>query len=112
MKIHFLYAFSTKGLLTILNGVLLYLGMIVKIAVAVVGGLLGWAYLRIKPPPPRICGSPGGPPITSPRVQLDDGRHLSYREWGISKDNAKYKIIVIHGFDSSKDLKLPISQVL
>ncbi|KAI3520613.1 hypothetical protein L1887_10063 [Cichorium endivia] len=90
------------------------LAMIVKIAVAVVGvgGFLGWIYTRIKPPPPKICGSPGGPPITSPRVQLSDGRHLSYREWGVSKDKAKYKIIVIHGFDSSKDLKLPLPQEL
>lgn len=86
--------------------------MIVKIAVAVVGGFLGWIYMRIKPPSPKICGSPGGPPITSPRVQLSDGRHLSYREWGISKDEAKHKIIIIHGFDSSKDLKLPVSQEL
>ncbi|KAI7746394.1 hypothetical protein M8C21_033624 [Ambrosia artemisiifolia] len=85
--------------------------MIVKIAIAVVGGLIGWAYIRIKPPPPRICGSPGGPPITSPRVQLNDGRHLAYREWGVSKDEAKHKIIVSHGFDSSKDLTLPLSQV-
>nr|XP_043632376.1 uncharacterized protein LOC122603671 [Erigeron canadensis]XP_043632377.1 uncharacterized protein LOC122603671 [Erigeron canadensis] len=86
--------------------------MIVNIAIVVASGFLGWAYIRFKPPPPKICGSPGGPPITSPRVQLDDGRHLSYKEWGISKDVAKHKVIVIHGFDSSKDLKLPISQEL
>ncbi|KVI09222.1 hypothetical protein Ccrd_012344 [Cynara cardunculus var. scolymus] len=86
--------------------------MIVEIAVAVVGGFLGWIYMQIQPPPPRVCGSPGGPPITSPRVQLTDGRHLSYKESGVSKDKAKYKIIVIHGFDSSKDMKLPISQEL
>ncbi|XP_052624540.1 uncharacterized protein LOC111888546 isoform X1 [Lactuca sativa] len=86
--------------------------MIAKVAIAVAGGFLGWIYTRIKPPPPRVCGSPGGPPITSPRIQLNDGRHLSYREWGVSKDKSKYKIIVIHGFDSSKDMKLPISQEL
>ncbi|KAL8247225.1 hypothetical protein R6Q59_008441 [Mikania micrantha] len=86
--------------------------MIVKIAVAVVGGFLGWVYMRIKPPPSRICGSLGGPPVTSPRIRLNDGRHLSYREWGVSKDEAKYKVIVSHGFNSSKDLQLPLSQEL
>lgn len=86
--------------------------MIVQIAVAIFAGLLGWAYVASKPSPPKVCGSPGGPPITSPRVRLSDGRHLAYKEAGVSKKDAKYKIIVIHGFDSSKDLNLPVSQVL
>ncbi|KAL7616275.1 hypothetical protein Lser_V15G04007 [Lactuca serriola] len=72
-----------------------FLAMIAKVAIAVVGGFLGWIYTRIKPPPPKVCGSPGGPPITSPRIQLNDGRHLPYREWGVSKDKANYKIIFI-----------------
>lgn len=85
--------------------------MIVQIAVAMFGCLLGWVYIASKPEPPKICGSAGGPPITSPRVRLSDGRHLAYKEAGVSKENAKYKIIFVHGFDSSKDLKIPISQV-
>ncbi|KAJ7001850.1 hypothetical protein NC653_012056 [Populus alba x Populus x berolinensis] len=84
--------------------------MFAAIAVALAAGLLSWAYQTIKPPPPKICGSPGGPPITSPRVKLSDGRHLAYREMGVPKEEAKHKIIVIHGFDSSKDLSLPVSQ--
>ncbi|XP_057484280.1 uncharacterized protein LOC130770734 [Actinidia eriantha] len=86
--------------------------MIVQVAVALTAGLLGWAYLAIKPPPPKVCGSPGGPPVTSPRVQLSDGRHLSYKEKGVPKEESRFKIIVIHGFDSSKDLDLPVSQEL
>ncbi|GAV66631.1 Abhydrolase_6 domain-containing protein [Cephalotus follicularis] len=86
--------------------------MFAPIAVALGVGLLGLAYLALKPLPPKICGSPGGPPVTSPRIKLSDGRHLAYRETGISKEEAKYKIIVIHGFDSSKDLNLPVSQEL
>ncbi|KDP31552.1 hypothetical protein JCGZ_15207 [Jatropha curcas] len=86
--------------------------MLVPIAVAVAVGLLGLAYKSLKPPPPNICGSPGGPPITSPRVKLSDGRHIAYREMGIPKDEAQYKIIVVHGFDSSKDLNLPVPQEL
>lgn len=86
--------------------------MIVQIAVAIFGGLLGWAYVASKPPPPKVCGLPGGPPITSPRVKLSDGRHLAYKEAGISKEDAAYKIIVCHGFDCSKDSYLPVSQVM
>ncbi|KAK4762696.1 hypothetical protein SAY86_008464 [Trapa natans] len=86
--------------------------MLAPIAAAVVVGFLGWAFQSLKPPPPKICGSPGGPPITSPRVRLSDGRHLSYREVGVPKEEANYRIIVIHGFDSSKDVNLPVSQEL
>lgn len=85
--------------------------MIGPIAVAFAVGLLGWAYQAMKPPAPKICGSPNGPSITSTRVKLSDGRHLAYRESGVPKEEAKYKIIVIHGYDSSKDLDLPFPQV-
>ncbi|CAA3016782.1 Alpha beta-Hydrolases superfamily [Olea europaea subsp. europaea] len=51
-----------------------------------------------RPPPPKTCGSPDGPPITASRIQLNDGRHLAYKEYGVPKDEAKYKIIFIHGF--------------
>ncbi|RVW36988.1 hypothetical protein CK203_099634 [Vitis vinifera] len=33
-----------------------------------------------RPPPPKICGSPGGPAITAHRIKLRDGRHLAYKE--------------------------------
>lgn len=78
---------------------------------AVAVGVLGWAYQALKPLPPKICGSRNGPPVTSPRVKLSDGRYLAYREIGTPKEEAKYKVVVIHGFDSSKDLNLPIPQV-
>ncbi|GLT48732.1 hypothetical protein SLA2020_223400 [Shorea laevis] len=86
--------------------------MFAPIAVALAVGLLGWAYRSLKPPPPNICGSPGGPPVTSPRIKLSDGRHLAYKETGVPKEEAKYKIIVTHGFDSSKDLSLTAPQEL
>lgn len=85
--------------------------MVNPVAAAVVVGVLGLTYKALRPPRPKICGSPGGPPITSPRVKLSDGRHLAYREMGVPKEEAKYKIIVVHGFLSSKDLNLPVSQV-
>ncbi|KDP35788.1 hypothetical protein JCGZ_10424 [Jatropha curcas] len=65
--------------------------------------MLAWAYQAIYPPPPKICGSPGGPPITAPRIKLRDGRHLAYKEHGVSRETAKHKIIYVHGFGSTKD---------
>ncbi|KAM0947486.1 putative hydrolase [Dioscorea sansibarensis] len=84
-----------------------------RIAAILVVVLLGWFYKSfIQPPKPKICGSPNGPPITSPRIQLRDGRHLSYKESGVPKEKAKYKIILIHGFDSTKESILDASQEL
>lgn len=83
-----------------------------QVVLAFVAILLGYGYKAIKPPPPKICGSPGGPRVTSPRIKLKDGRHLAYREVGVGKEDAKHKIIIVHGFDSSKDLSWPVSQEL
>ncbi|XP_007010326.2 PREDICTED: uncharacterized protein LOC18586733 [Theobroma cacao] len=65
-------------------------------------GLLAWTYQAIQPPPPKICGSPGGPPVTVTRIKLRDGRHLAYKEHGLSKEMAKHKIIFVHGFSSCR----------
>ncbi|KAH0655132.1 hypothetical protein KY285_030014 [Solanum tuberosum] len=70
------------------------------------------AYLSLfKPPTPKDCGSPDGLPVTSPRVQLSDGRYLAYKQGGVAKEKAKHNVIIVHDFDSSKDLMLPISEV-
>ncbi|XP_057858064.1 uncharacterized protein LOC131067147 isoform X1 [Cryptomeria japonica] len=73
---------------------------------------LAWAYKSIQPPPPNICGSPNGPPVTAPRVQLPDGRHLAYKEHGVPKERAKYKIIFAHGFRGSRNESLNVSKEL
>lgn len=65
-------------------------------------GFLAWILQAISPPPPRICGSPGGAPITGPRIKLRDGRHLAYKEHGVSKELARYKVVLVHGFGSSR----------
>ncbi|RDX78212.1 hypothetical protein CR513_41539, partial [Mucuna pruriens] len=65
-------------------------------------GFLAWAYQVIQPTPPKICGTPDGPPITAQRIKLRDGRHLAYKEHGVPKDAAKYKIILVHGIDSCR----------
>ncbi|OVA05997.1 hypothetical protein BVC80_1707g102 [Macleaya cordata] len=86
--------------------------MFKTIAIVLLMGFVAWAYQAIQPPPPKICGSPDGPPVTAPRIKLSDGRHLAYKEHGVPKDQAKYKIIYVHGFDSCRLDAMPLSQEL
>ncbi|ONK71253.1 uncharacterized protein A4U43_C04F6500 [Asparagus officinalis] len=86
--------------------------LIATLTVTALAVLAGWGYQAIQPPPPKLCGSPNGPPITSPRIQLSDGRFLAYKESGTPKNKAKHKIILVHGFDNCKELILPASQEL
>uniref|UniRef100_A0A0D3HRI4 Uncharacterized protein n=1 Tax=Oryza barthii TaxID=65489 RepID=A0A0D3HRI4_9ORYZ len=54
--------------------------MVPRIGLLVV--LVGLAFQAIlHPPPQKLCGSPGGPPVTSPRIKLSDRRH-AYKEGG------------------------------
>lgn len=64
--------------------------------------LVSWGYQATQPPAVKVCGSQGGPPITAPRVRLRDGRQLAYKEHGVPREVAKYKIISVHGFSSSR----------
>jgi hypothetical protein len=73
--------------------------------------LLALLYRQLQAPPPKIPGTPGGPPVTSPRIKLQDGRHLAYYESGVPKDQAKHKIIFVHGFDSCRYDVLRVSPV-
>lgn len=82
-----------------------------KLALALFVFLAALLYQQIQPPAPKICGSPGGPPVTGTRTKLKDGRHLAYLESGVPKEKAKYKIIYVHGFDSCRYDALPISPV-
>ncbi|CAK9315564.1 unnamed protein product [Citrullus colocynthis] len=77
-------------------------GMFLRILGVVLIAFLAWAFSAIRPPPPKICGSVGGPAITAPRIKLRDGRHLAYKEHGVPRTVAKYKIIYIHGFSNSR----------
>ncbi|KAF8021817.1 hypothetical protein BT93_G2070 [Corymbia citriodora subsp. variegata] len=56
----------------------------------------------IRPPQPKTCGSPGGPPITATRVRLRDGRYLAYKEHGVPRELAEHKIVFVHGADSCR----------
>ncbi|GAB2242448.1 hypothetical protein Droror1_Dr00019223 [Drosera rotundifolia] len=85
--------------------------MYVAAALVLGASFLIWVFkIKTTPPPPKICGTPGGPPVTSPRIKLSSGRYLAYKEHGVPKESAKYRAIMVHGFDSSKDFYLPLSQ--
>lgn len=55
---------------------------------------------------------PSGPAVTASRVQLPDGRHLAYKEHGVPKERAEYKIIFMHGFMGSRNDSLNVSKEL
>ncbi|KAJ7974895.1 Alpha/beta-Hydrolases superfamily protein [Quillaja saponaria] len=76
--------------------------MLRAITVVLLIALLAWAYQVTRPPPPKICGTPSGPPVTAPRIKLRDGRHLAYKEYGVLKEVAKHKIVYVHGFGSCR----------
>ncbi|KAL5974664.1 hypothetical protein ACLOJK_031334 [Asimina triloba] len=88
-----------------------FLQMLGKIGLVLVVGFLGWVYQTAQPPPPAICGSPNGPPITAKRIKLRDGRFLAYKESGVPKEIAAHKIILIHGYSDSRDSAIPASSV-
>ncbi|KAG9160456.1 hypothetical protein Leryth_008849 [Lithospermum erythrorhizon] len=77
-------------------------GVFKKILLVFFVGFVAYAYQASRPPPPKLCGSSEGPPVTASRIKLKDGRHLAYKEAGVPKDIAKHKIVYIHGFDSCR----------
>nr|KJB62161.1 hypothetical protein B456_009G403700 [Gossypium raimondii] len=77
-------------------------GICTNILLVLFAGILAWAYQAIQPPIPKTCGSPDGPPVTASRIKLKDGRYLAYKEHGVPRDAAKYKIVYVHGFDSCR----------
>ncbi|MFS7908932.1 putative alpha/beta hydrolase-1 [Helianthus anomalus] len=77
-------------------------GIFMKFLLVFFTALLAWAYQAVCPPAPNKVGPPDGLSITTPRIKLRDGRYLSYKEFGVPKDSAKYKIIFVHGFDCLK----------
>lgn len=61
---------------------------------------------------PEISESSSDDPlIISPRIRLSDGRFLAYEERGVPKSKSSYRIIIVHGFGSSKDMNFLAPQV-
>ncbi|ESQ49780.1 hypothetical protein EUTSA_v10021118mg [Eutrema salsugineum] len=78
------------------------------ILLAIVGLISYYVYKSIIPPPPIPLRESVSK--KSPRVKLNDGRHLAYKELGFPKDKAENKIIVVHGYGNSKDVDLYTTQ--
>ncbi|KAL5665538.1 hypothetical protein ACJX0J_025646, partial [Zea mays] len=74
--------------------------------------LVALLYRQLQAPAPRVPGTPGGPPVTSPRIRLKDGRHLAYHESGVPREQARYRIVFMHGFDSCRYDVLRVSPEL
>ena len=86
--------------------------MVSRTANVLLIGLLGVVLLATQlPSPPHGTALPDSPTITSPRIRLSDGRYLAYREKGVPKNGSNYKIIIVHGFGSSKDMNFLAPQV-
>lgn len=81
------------------------------VVVFLVVGLLGLVFQATQLPPPQDSEASVGLPVSSPRIRLRDGRFLAYRERGVSKNDSIYRIIVSHGFGSSKDMNVLATQV-
>lgn len=49
--------------------------------------------------------------VVPPRIRLGDGRYLAYKESGVPKSKSNYRIIIVHGFGSSKEMNFMAPQV-
>lgn len=98
--------------------------MVSKTGVVSLIGLLGMVYQATQLPPPPKSDPAGGfvvdidvddngdGLVDAARIRLSDGRYLAYREKGVSKIESNYRIVLVHGFGSSKEMNFPASQVL
>ncbi|GAA0151470.1 hydrolase [Lithospermum erythrorhizon] len=59
-----------------------------------------------------LANQPTLPSIDGDNDESQPGRILAYRERGAPRNKASYKIIIVHGFGSSKDMSFMASQVL
>lgn len=59
-------------------------------------------YRSVQAPPPSPIGE-----VTAPRIQLKDGRFVAYHEAGASAATAKYHVLVLHGWGTSRLALLP-----
>ncbi|KAL5765502.1 hypothetical protein ACOSP7_016119 [Xanthoceras sorbifolium] len=87
--------------------------MVSKTAVVLLVGLLGMVYQATQlPPPPQTVGLLSEAPVSSSRIRLSDGRYLAYREKGVHRNESIHRIIIVHGFGSSKDMNFLAPQEL
>ncbi|XP_042758132.2 uncharacterized protein LOC111889629 [Lactuca sativa] len=93
-------------------------------------GCLGMSCLRISDQPTRPvtseCDSPTSSDIidsidpknekssssSSGRIKLSDGRYLAYKERGVPKNESTYRVVIVHGFASNKEMNFMATQKL
>ncbi|KAI3411454.1 AB hydrolase-1 domain-containing protein, partial [Psidium guajava] len=67
-------------------------------------------YKAAQLPPPQDAVLAAETATTCTRIRLRDGRYLAYRERGIARERSNYKVIVVHGFGSSKEMSFQAPQ--
>lgn len=50
--------------------------------------------------------------VGASKIKLSDGRHLAYIERGVPREKSRFKVIIVHGFGSSKDMNFIVSDDL
>ena len=85
--------------------------MISRIARVLLPCIFGMVYQAKRLSPPPLAELADDAIVISPRIRLSDGRYLAYREMGVPKDKAVYKVIIVHGFGSSKEMNFLAPQV-
>ncbi|KAK6163584.1 hypothetical protein DH2020_000448 [Rehmannia glutinosa] len=89
--------------------------MVFKKVVVFMMGCLGLAKQPTQPAPPVENGESLSIDVqicNSPSIRLSDGRFLAYTERGVPKNKSNYRVIVVHGFGSSKEMNFMASQDL
>ncbi|WCJ41816.1 alpha/beta-Hydrolases superfamily protein [Euphorbia peplus] len=87
--------------------------MVSKTVVVLMVGLIGMVYQgtqQHQPPQQEELREDSGE--AELRIRLKDGRVLAYREQGVAKEKSKFKIVIVHGFGSSKEMNFPAPQEL
>lgn len=105
--------------------------MVLRRVVGLMMGCLGMSCLRIADQPtrpaPSDCDSPSSAsddadsidpkkPRSSSggigKIKLSDGRYLAYKEKGVPMNLSNYRVIIVHGFASNKEMSFMASQKL
>ncbi|XP_024985626.1 uncharacterized protein LOC112521154 [Cynara cardunculus var. scolymus] len=105
--------------------------MVLRRVVGMMMGCLGMSCLRIADQPtrpaPSDCDSPScvsddadsvdpkNPRSSSGgigKIKLSDGRYLAYKERGVPNNLSNYRVIIVHGFASNKEMNFMASQKL
>lgn len=78
------------------------------VAVLLMGLMVLYKAAQLSPPQDAVL--PADTATTCTRIRLRDGRYLAYRERGVARERSSYKVIVVHGFGSSKEMNFQAPQ--